>query len=143
MPYRTSRFGPLSVSLLRILAGPDGYFTQGNIRDHMNRLLNLKVPFCGPDGYEVGHWDSKFSVLDDPAFETLEREALRMGSPTTGSFYAWLDSHGWDYDPRLVIYNGDEFRAIFLDACINLCKEWPHLESEYLEALDEMGLLQR
>lgn len=140
-PYRHARYGPVSVALVRILAGGDGSFGRGSIEDHMNRLLNLNVPFTGPDAYEVGRWSRQFSVLDDEAYETLKSEALAMTVPKSGSFYAWLDSQTWDYRPALVIYDEDEFRALFLDACLNLCKVHRHLEGEYLDALRKHGLI--
>lgn len=139
--YRRVRYGPLAVSLSRVLTGVDGSFISGQVGDHMNRLLNLHVPFAGPDSYEIGCWDNQFAVVDDVNYSLLARAAIEADPPGSGSFYAWLDSEVWDYDPALVIYSEHEFRSVFLDACQNYGREHRKRWVEFDIAVKENLLL--
>ncbi len=138
--YRTSRYGPLAVALTQVLAGPDGYFREGKVREHLDALLS-GVPFTGPAAYEIAHWSRQFAVLDDSKYKEIAELAVQMDEPVEGSFYAWLDTAEWNYNPTLVIYGPAEFREVFLDACINLCRERRDREPEFLAALQSKGLV--
>jgi hypothetical protein len=138
--FHSARNGPLAVGLTWIVAGPDGYFTAGNVAAHMDLLLNGLVPFCGPDSYEVGSWVNQFSVIDDPSYSVISRRAIDESLSEDHSYYAWLDASRWDYDPSLVIYGRSEFMDVFLDVCSNFVKANPLMKEEYVAALSSLGL---
>ena len=91
------KHAPLAVAVMLTIIGSDGSFRKGDVMGHMTGLIRDGRPFNGPDGYEIGRWDNRFSDVEST-------------QPTSDDmYYAWVDPDHWDYDPHCVLYTKEEF----------------------------------
>jgi hypothetical protein len=122
------KHAPLAVAVTLAITGGDGSFRKGDVMDHMTYLIRDGRPFNGPDGYEIGRWDNRFSDV----------ESSRATSDDM--YYAWVDPDLWDYDPHCVLYTKEEFMTLFEDCCRNYVKAHPDRAEEFGVALAANGM---
>ncbi len=120
--------GPLALAVTMTISGGDGSFRKGDVMDHMTYLIRDGRPFNGPDGYEIGRWDNRFSDV----------ESSRATSDDM--YYAWVDPDLWDYDPHCVLYTKEEFMTLFEDCCRNYATAHPDRAEEFGAALADNGM---
>jgi hypothetical protein len=82
--YWSDANGPLALAVTMTISSGDGSFRKGDVMDDMTYLVRDGRPFNGPDGYEIGRWDNRFSDV----------ESSRATSDDM--YYAWADPDLWD-----------------------------------------------
>ena len=126
--YKVLKHGPLSLALANIFSGSDGYFRKGDVMNHTTCLIRDGIPFNGPDGYEIGRWDNRFSDVESSK------------ATSDDMYYAWVDPDLWDYDPHCVLYTKEEFMTLFEDCCRNHVAAHPDRAEEFGAALAANGM---
>ena len=58
------KHAPLAVAVMLTIIGGDGSFRTGDVIEHMTGLIRDGRPFNGPDEYEIGRWDNRFSDVE-------------------------------------------------------------------------------
>lgn len=82
-----------------------------------------------PAGYEIGQWKHRFMCDEEPEIRVPE-----------DSYFAWVSSMFWDYDPSLVFYNKAEFMTLLEDCCRNFVVAHPERQNEFSTALAANGM---
>ena len=126
--YKVLKHGPLSPALANIFSGSDGYFRKGDVMNHTTCLIRDGIPFNGPDGYEIGRWDNRFSDVESSK------------ATSDDMYYAWVDPDLWDYDAHCVLYTKEEFMTLFEDCCRNYVTAHPDRAEEFGAALAANGM---
>ena len=118
----------LAAAVMLTITGGDGSFRKGDVTDHMTCLMRDGIPFNGPDGYEIGRWDNRFSDIESTQ------------TTSDDMYYAWVDPDLWDYDPHCVLYTKEEFMTLFEDCCRNHVAAHPDRAEEFGAALAANGM---
>jgi len=122
------KHAPLAVAVMLTITGGDGSFRKGDVMEHMTCLIRDGRPFNGPDGYEIGRWDNRFSDIESTQITSDDM------------YYAWVDPDLWDYDPHCVLYTKEEFMTLFEDCCRNYVTAHPDRAEEFGAALAANGM---
>ena len=122
------KHAPLAVAVMLTIIGGDGSFRKGDVMDHMTYLIRDGRAFNGPDGYEIGRWDNRFSDVESSK------------ATSNDMYYAWVDPNLWDYDPHCVLYTKEEFMTLFEDCCRNYVTAHPDRAEEFGAALAANGM---
>jgi hypothetical protein len=122
------KHAPLAVAVMLTITGGDGSFRKGDVMSHMTGLIRDGRPFNGPDGYEIGRWDNRFSDVESSS------------ATSDDMYYAWVDPDLWDYDPHCVLYTKEEFMTLFEDCCRNYATARPDRAEEFGAALAANGM---
>ena len=122
------KHAPLAVAVMLTIIGGDCSFRKGDVMDHMTYLIRDGRSFNGPDGYEIGRWDNRFSDVESSS------------ATSDDMYYAWVDPDLWDYDPHCVLYTKEEFMILFKDCCRNYVTAHPDRAEEFGAALAANGM---
>lgn len=97
-----------------VLQGVDCRMHQGEVMAATHELFVEGKTLDGaePAGYELGQWKGRFMCTDEPRI------------PVDGeTYFAWVSSDFWDFDPNLVFFTKLEFMNLFEDCCRNFVND--------------------
>jgi hypothetical protein len=120
-----------TATTLVMVGGADCRMRPGDVMKSVTDLFSQGRTLDGaePAGYEIGQWKGR-CMCEDEAESPVDGE----------TYFAWVSTNFWDYDPNLVFYTKAEFAELFVDCCRNYVADNPDRRQEFVQALAANGM---